>query len=70
LEPDDKCRMIIDVLIKYGEVNITKIARLTGLHYHIVAKKLQELQAKGVVEERRFGRLRLFRLKGRLWGEK
>ncbi len=55
-------QVIIDTLQKYGELNITRLARITGLHYRVLVKKLRELQEKGVVEERRFGRLRLFRL--------
>ncbi len=60
---------ILDILRKYGELNITRISRLTGLYYRTTVKKLEELVEMGVVEERRFGRLRLFRIKGRIWGE-
>ncbi len=67
---DKTHKMIIDLLEKYGEINATKIARLTGLHYHVVIKRLSELVQKGIVEERRFGRLRLYRLKGKLWASR
>lgn len=63
---DKKHKAILDVLSRYGEINATKIARLTGLHYRTVSKKLVELVEMGIVEERRFGRLRLFRIKGKL----
>ena len=63
---DNKHRLILEVLQKYGELNITRISRLTGLHYRVVSKKLLELVEMGFVEERRFGRLRLFRIKGKL----
>lgn len=56
-------KIILDILEKYGEMNVTRLARLTGLHYRVLVKKLKELQEEGVVEERRFGRLRLFRIK-------
>ncbi len=56
---------IIDVLKTYGELNVTRLARLTGLHYRVLMRHLTRLVEEGVVEERRFGRLRLFRLKRR-----
>lgn len=60
---NDSRKIILDILEKYGEINVTKLTRLTGLHYRVLVKKLKELQEEGVVEERRFGRLRLFRIK-------
>lgn len=54
---------IIEVLTLYGELNITKIARETGLSFRVVAKYLQELVQQGIVEERRYGRLRIFKLR-------
>jgi len=60
---NDSRKIILDILEKYGEMNVTRLARLTGLHYRVLVKKLKELQEEGVVEERRFGRLRLFRIK-------
>ncbi len=54
---------VLGVLGEYGELNISKIARLVGAHYRVVARILEELAEEGLVEERRFGRLRLFRIK-------
>jgi predicted transcriptional regulator len=56
-------QVILDVLKKYGETNITRLARLTGLHYRVLVKELKRLIEEGYVEERRFGRLRLFKLR-------
>lgn len=56
-------QIILDILEKYGELNISRLARLTGLHYRVLVKELRELVEEGYVEERRFGRLRLFRLR-------
>lgn len=64
---DETVKIILELLERYGEMNATKISRLTGLHYHIVIKKLTELAQRGIVEERRYGRLRLFRLKDKPW---
>ncbi len=68
IELDEDHKKILDILYKYGEMNISKITRLAGLHYRTTVKKLEELVKIGLVEERRFGRLRLFRIKGRIWG--
>jgi DNA-binding transcriptional ArsR family regulator len=57
---------IIEVLTLYGELNITRIARETGLSFGTVSKYLKELVQQGIVEERRYGRLRLFKLKKKL----
>jgi DNA-binding transcriptional ArsR family regulator len=54
---------IIDTLRVYGELNITRLVRLTGLHYRVLQKHLTILMEKGMISERRFGRLRLFSLK-------
>ncbi|HDI02328.1 MAG TPA: MarR family transcriptional regulator [Ignisphaera sp.] len=54
---------ILEVLEKYGELNISKLARITGIHYRVLVKRLKVLVEEGLVEERRFGRLRLFRIK-------
>jgi len=62
---EDPRSKIIDVLGKYGELNITKLARYTGMNYRVVARYLTELVKQGIVEERRYGRLRLFRLSRR-----
>ncbi len=56
---------IIETLRIYGELNITRLARLTGLHYRVLQKYLTQLVEKGVVVERRYSRLRLFRLAGK-----
>ncbi|ADI32332.1 hypothetical protein [Staphylothermus hellenicus] len=56
-------QIILDILRKYNELNISRLARLTGLHYRVLVKELRELVEEGYVEERRFGRLRLFRLR-------
>ncbi len=57
---------IIEALSIYGELNITKLSRMTGLHYRVLQKHLSILVEKGVVLERRFGRLRLYRLSKRV----
>lgn len=59
----DPRRIIVEILEKYGELNITRISKLSGYSFRSVAKYLSELVEQGFVEERRYGRLRLFRLR-------
>ncbi|MEM0355583.1 MAG: winged helix-turn-helix transcriptional regulator [Desulfurococcaceae archaeon] len=54
---------IIEVLQNYGELNVTKISKLTGISFKTLDKYLKKLLKEGVIEERRFGRLRLLRLR-------
>ena len=60
---DDPREEILRVLRTYGELNVTRIARLAGLNYRVAVRYLKELVEKGLVEERRYGRLRLFKLR-------
>ena len=62
-EHDATKEKIMEVLREYGELNATRLARLTGLHYRVLLRHLMALIEQGYVEERRFGRLRLFRIK-------
>ncbi len=59
----DPREKIIEVLTLYGELNITRIAREAGLNFRVASKYLKELVQQGIVEERRYGRLRLFKLR-------
>jgi len=54
---------IIEVLTLHGELNITRIVKETGFSFPTIVKYLEELVKEGLVEERRYGRLRIFRLK-------
>lgn len=58
----DKVSTIIHVLERYGECNLNVLRRETGLNYYSLVKTLEELVAKGVIIEKRIGRLRLFKL--------
>ncbi|MEB3861760.1 MAG: winged helix-turn-helix domain-containing protein [Desulfurococcales archaeon] len=51
---------VLKFLLEEGYSNITRIARETGLSYRTVARHLEELKKAGLVEERRYGRLRVF----------
>jgi predicted transcriptional regulator len=53
---------IIEALTEYGELNVTRLARITGIHYRVLVKYLSKMLEEGIVEERRFGRLRIIGL--------
>ncbi len=53
---------IIEVLEKHKECNLNVLRRETGLNYYTLVKLLEELIEKGLVVEKRLGRLRLFRI--------
>ncbi|MGC9121829.1 MAG: hypothetical protein ACP5HP_02695 [Thermogladius sp.] len=59
----DRRKLVIETLRKHGELNITKLSRLTGIHFSVLEKIIVELVEQGVVEEKRYGRLRIVKLR-------
>lgn len=55
-------KKILEVLLKFGEVNISRIIKHTMLNHKIVNTYLREMVSLGLVKERKFGRVRMFRL--------
>ncbi|MFZ8793774.1 MAG: ArsR/SmtB family transcription factor [Acidilobaceae archaeon] len=53
---------ILRILLNEGQVNISRLIRETGLHHRLVVKHLEELKRMGLVEERRYGRLRIYEI--------
>ncbi|MDT7866494.1 MAG: ArsR family transcriptional regulator [Desulfurococcales archaeon] len=51
---------VLRILLREGQVNISRLIRETGLHHRLVVKHLEELKRMGLVEERRYGRLRIY----------
>lgn len=51
---------ILKVLMKEGQINISRLVKLTGLHHDVVVKNMEELKEMGIVEEKRYGRLRIY----------
>ncbi|MCQ5337045.1 MAG: ArsR family transcriptional regulator [Candidatus Methanomethylicia archaeon] len=54
---------ILKVLAEKEELNISAITRKTGLNHATTCAHLKKLCEMGIVEEKRFGRIRIFRLK-------
>ena len=53
---------VLLALFRLGEANITRIVRETGMHHRIVATHLEKLVEAGLAVEKRYGRLRIFRI--------
>jgi CRISPR locus-related DNA-binding protein len=58
-----KLRMkILKVLVQFGELNVSEIARRLGVNYNMTSKHLKILEDEGIVRHKTFGRIRLYRL--------
>lgn len=54
---------IIRILALEGELNISKLITISGLNHSIVISHLDILKSCDLVEEKRFGRTRIYRFK-------
>jgi len=52
---------ILKILVEIGELNISEIARRSGLNYATTNRHLQVLEESGLVRHKNFGRIRIFR---------
>jgi DNA-binding transcriptional ArsR family regulator len=50
---------LLKTILSYGQINITRLTRETGLHYRLVSKYLADLEEEGIVTIRRVGRLKI-----------
>ena len=53
---------ILMALLEHGELNISELARLSGLNHVITNKHVRALEEMGLVSEERLGRIRLVKL--------
>jgi len=51
---------ILKILVDLNELNISEIARRTGLNYTTTNQHLQVLETTGIVRHKNFGRIRIF----------
>ncbi|NWF86612.1 winged helix-turn-helix transcriptional regulator [Candidatus Bathyarchaeota archaeon] len=54
---------IVKLLMQMGELNISEIARRLGINHNAASKHLQVLEEEGVLQQKVFGRIRLYRIK-------
>lgn len=55
-------KKILEILMKFGEISISRIIKHTSLNHRVVNAYLKEMVSLGLVKERKFGRVRMFRL--------
>ena len=53
---------VLTVMLDTGELNISEIMRRAGLSHGATAKHLEYLTKSGILTEKRFNRIRIFRL--------
>jgi predicted transcriptional regulator len=56
---------IVKVLIQLGELNVSEITRRLGINYHTAMTHLEVLETEKILQHKRFGRIRLYRLNER-----
>lgn len=54
---------ILQHLAHIGEANLTEIARRTSQSYTATARHLDQLVEAGIVQEKNYGRVRIFKLR-------
>jgi DNA-binding transcriptional ArsR family regulator len=54
---------IIKILVEEGELNISEIGRRASLNHNTTLQHLNFLIETGLIQEKKFGRIRIYRLK-------
>jgi len=54
---------VLNFLLKVREVNITELVRALDINHSVATKQIDVLKKYGIVEERRYGRVRMIRLR-------
>lgn len=54
---------ILDLLAKKNEMNISEIIRRTALNHNSVTQHLESLRALGLIQEKKFGRIKIYRFR-------
>jgi predicted transcriptional regulator len=52
----------LKLLDKMHELNVSEIAHRLGVNYGVATKHLKVLEAEGMIQQKMFGRIRLYRL--------
>jgi DNA-binding transcriptional ArsR family regulator len=52
---------ILKLVAKLGELNVSDVARRLGLNFSATSRHLQVLEAEGILQERTYGRIRMYR---------
>ena len=52
---------ILKLIAQLGELNVSDIARRIGVNFSTTSQHLRVLEAEGVLQERTYGRIRMYR---------
>jgi DNA-binding transcriptional ArsR family regulator len=52
---------ILKLLVRLGTLNVSEIAKRIGLNYSATNEHLRLLEAEGILTQRSYGRIRMFR---------
>ena len=53
---------VLTIMLETGELNISEITRRSGLSHSATARHLEFLTKSGILTEKRFNRIRIFRV--------
>ena len=53
---------ILKILVQFGELNCSEIARRLGVNYVATIKHLRTLECEGILVHKVFGRIRMYKL--------
>jgi DNA-binding transcriptional ArsR family regulator len=53
---------VLTIMLETGELNISEIKRRAGLSHSVTARHLEYLTSAGILTEKRFNRIRIFRV--------
>lgn len=53
---------VLTIILESGELNISEITRRSGLSHSSAAKHLEFLVSSGIITEKRFNRIRIFKV--------
>jgi len=53
---------VLEIILASGELNISEITRRAGLSHSSVVRHLEALTGSGLITEKRFNRIRIFRV--------
>ncbi len=52
---------ILKLVSKLGELNVSEFARRLGLNFTTTSRHLQVLEGEGILQQRTYGRIRMYR---------
>jgi DNA-binding transcriptional ArsR family regulator len=54
---------ILRELVRVREINLTRLSKMLGVNYKVISYHIDALKSLGIVDEKRFGRIRIVRLR-------